>query len=113
MLVSTDVTDRDTLDIDGRIYKLYTSARIKNATIHSLRARNRREGEGIRTGNMTKKVKKLMCDRAVPISERASLPLIESDGELIYVPLCAVADRARASTKDLELIIYIFRNERI
>lgn len=93
---------------DEQIYKLYTSAKIKNATIESLRARSRRDGDCIVSGGMTKRVKKLMCDRKMPISERYRIPLIESDGELIYVPLCAIADRVAAKSHT-DLYIYILK----
>ena len=93
-------------DIAG--YKLYASAYL-NAEKSSLSARNRREGDRILDGGMHKKLKKLMCDKKVPPSDRGSLPLILSGEELIFVPLCAVSDSARANKKQFEIRISIYK----
>ncbi len=107
----SDTEVRENPHIDGQIYKLYTSAKLKNVRISSLLARSRREGDTIRSGKMTKKLKKLMCDKKVPLSERNSLPIITECGEIIYVPLCAVCDRAMAKS-DYQIKIDIYKAER-
>ncbi len=107
----SDAESQEFLHIDGRIYKLYTSAKLKNVRISLLFARSRREGDTIRSGKMTKKLKKLMCDKKVPISERDSLPIITECGEIIYAPLCAVCDRTLAKS-DYKIKIDIYKAER-
>ncbi len=98
-------------DEDVAGYYLYASAYL-NAEKSSISAKNRREGDKILDGGMHKKIKKLMCDRKVPASDRISLPLIFSGDELIYAPLCAVSDRARASKNKFEIKISIYKKHK-
>ena len=110
ILVAENEQTDEVLKIDGQIYKLDTFARLKNATILSLFARTRREGDTIRTGGMTKKVKKLLCDKRIPLRERDSLPIITCDGEIIYIPRCAVRDENLAK-KSFSLVISIYKRQ--
>lgn len=105
VLVSYDDNSSDG-NIDG--YHPYSSAYL-NVPKGSLSARNRREGDKILDGGMHKKLKKLMCDKKVSLSDRNSLPLILSGEELIYAPLCAVSDGARANKKQFEIKISIYK----
>ena len=110
ILVAENEQTDEVLKIDGQIYKLDTFARLKNATILSLFARTRREGDTIRTGGMTKKVKKLLCDKKIPLRERDSLPIITCGGEIIYIPRCAVRDENLAK-KSFSLVISIYKRQ--
>ncbi len=94
--------------IDG--YSFYADAEIKN-TNAPLYAESRRPGGTILDGGMNKKIKKLMCDKKVPLADRASLPLIVSGGGVIYAPLCAVSDTVRAVKNDEKLYIAIYKTE--
>ncbi len=106
----SDTEGQKALNIDGQIYKLYTFAPLKNVTISSLLARSRREGDTVHCNGMTKKVKKLMCDKKIPLSER-DLPIITQDDKIIYVPLCAVCDVVRAKS-DYQTVVSIYKAER-
>ena len=99
------------LNIDGQTYNLYSSALVKNVAISSLYARSRREGDTVYCNKMTKKLKKLMCDKKVPITDRDSLPIITEQDEIIYIPLCAVCDRVLAK-KDYQFKFSIYKAER-
>ena len=113
VLLSTDADPMPTSStLDGKIYTLYSSAVVRGIDTAGLRARSRREGDTVKTNNMTKKVKKLMCDKKVPLCDRASLPLVEEGGELIYIPLCAVCDRATAKNNSQKFTLCIFKHER-
>ena len=94
--------------IDESGYTLYASAGF-NADAGQLYAANRTEGDVILDGGVHKKVKKLMCDKKVPRSDRSSLPLILVGDEIVYVPLCAVSDTVRARKNNLELKISIYK----
>ncbi len=94
--------------IDEGIYTLYASAHV-NVDIGSLYAANRKEGDVILDGKIHKRIKKLMCDKKVPLGDRASLPLILSGDEIVYVPLCAVSDEVRAKSNNFELKISIYK----
>ncbi len=89
-------------------FKLYSSAVLYLDDITSLKAKNRREGDNILGGGMHKKLKKLMCDKKVDIYDRELLPIIHCNGEIIYVPLCAVADNAKKhrDKKAINITIY-------
>lgn len=88
-------------------YYLYASANISVSDVNSLRAKNRGEGDVIRDGNMNKKVKKLLCDKGVALCDRATLPFIHDPDGIIYVPLCAIADRVKTrDTHGITVAIY-------
>ena len=100
-------------EIDGRIYSLYTSAILKSDKIKDgllsggLCVRSRREGDRIVDGGNTKKLKKLMCDKKIPIGLRSSLPLICFGGEIVYAPACAVCDDAKKiGESETQIFIY-------
>ena len=95
------------------IYKLYTSASIKSDTILPLFVRTRHAGDKIKDGGMSKKIKKLMCDKKVPLEYRDLLPIIQNESEILYVPLCAVSDSAKTNGCDRRICIgiYIKSNE--
>ena len=104
-----EVKDRPKLCSGGESYALYAQAYVKNIEISLCSASSRREGETIFENNMHKKVKKIMCDKKIPSSDRQMLPIIRQSGEAIYVPLCAVADRVRATDKDRQYVISIYK----
>ena len=86
---------------------LYAKAVIKD-TGTELYAKNRSPGEHITDGGVNKKIKKLMCDKKVPLQDRDILPIICADGQAIYVPLCAVSDsvKSKAQADTLHIAIY-------
>ena len=76
-------------------------------------ARSRREGDKILSGGMHKSVKKLMCDKKIPISKRNSLPVICDDEGILWIPGVALRDGAKnkkentiLSYKDCEEVQY-------
>ena len=69
--------------------------------------RSRREGDKIIDGGNTKKLKKLMCDKKVPLKVRNSLPILCLDGEIVYVPMCAICDNAKHDGEgEIQIFIY-------
>lgn len=107
VVISDGADTAQVININGEIYKLYTSAHIKNAKILPLYARTRREGDIIHTRGMTKSIKKLHCEKKLPLCERHSLPLItDGDGRILYAPKCAVSDIAAEDCKPLDILIY-------
>ena len=58
-------------------------------------ARPRRAGDKILMGGINRSLKKLMCDKKIPVEIRSRLPIIcDSDG-IIAVPFIGVSDRAK------------------
>lgn len=83
------------------IYKNSILLSIDSAKIcGELTARPRRSGDKIKLGGMHKSLKKLMCDKKVPLELRARLPVI-CDGEgILAVPMIGVRDGARAQKQN-------------
>ena len=69
-----------------------------------LTARSRKNGDTIKHGGMTKKIKKLFVDKHIPSHLRDKIPLILSDGKIIAVPGICVSDTH--SGKDLIITIF-------
>lgn len=92
---------------NGENYRLYAQAYVKGLDQRALTAGSRREGEVILDGGMHKKLKKLMCDKKLPQDMR-SVPIIREGNEAIYVPNCAVSDRAKAKERNAEYVIGVY-----
>lgn len=71
-------------------------------------ARSRREGDKILSGGMHKSIKKLMCDKKVPISRRSILPIICDDSGILWIP--EVATRDGAMQKNGSLYVAYYKN---
>lgn len=75
------------------IYNLFIKQTLCGDTINSVfRARCRREGDVILSGGHTHKLKKLYSDKKIPKSERHTLPVVERDGAVVWIPDVRLAD---------------------
>ena len=54
--------------------------------------RNRRQGDVIHLCGMSKKVKKLLCDKKIPLDLRDKIPVLCSDKEILWIPLACECD---------------------
>ena len=99
------------IDLGNETYSLYAHAYVKDIDISLCSASSRREGETILTGGIHNKVKKIMCDKKIPSSDRSLLPIIREHGEAIYVPLCAVSDKIRATAASHQYVISIYKKQ--
>ena len=78
------------------IYKKSILMSIDSAKINGrLFARPRQSGDKIKIGGMSKSVKKLMCDKKVPLELRARLPVICDSCGIVAIPFLGVRDDAR------------------
>lgn len=77
-----------------------------------MRARGRREGDKIRMNGMSKSVKKLMCDKKIPLQIRSRIPVIYDDDGIVAIPAIGVCDKARAKScsceKNMEIRFYLY-----
>ena len=96
-------------DVDD-VYTLETFCYTKCDTIINMSARRKKEGDKILDGGNHKKLKKLMCDKKIPLSVRDELPIILCADEIIYIPFCAVADNAKPEG-DGKLKICIYKKQ--
>ena len=91
------------------VYTLYTYSLAKCDKIKNMHARQRISGDKITDGGNNKSVKKLLCDKKIPLSLRDSLPLVCCGDEIIYIPLCALADSAKVREKCSYVKICIYK----
>lgn len=91
------------------IYKKSIQLSIDSATIKgNLFARNRQEGDKILMGGMHKSLKKLMCDKKIPLRLRQRLPIFCDDDGILAVPMIGIRDGAHptANASVLSLQLY-------
>lgn len=75
------------LNKEENIYKLSIHKTLDfDKIIGILKIRNRHEGDTIRFGGMTRKVKKLLTDRKLTAEEKASLPILCDDCGIVWIP---------------------------
>ncbi len=75
------------------IYKNSILLSIDSAKINgNLYVRNREAGDRILMGGMHKSIKKLLCDKKIPLSLRARLPVLCDDSGILAIPLIGVRD---------------------
>lgn len=73
--------------INENIYKISMQQRIEFAKIKGvLRVRTRLEGDTIRYGGMTRRVKKLFSDKKLPLSVRNTIPILLDDEGILWLP---------------------------
>lgn len=94
------------------VYTLYTYALLKCDTITDMHARQRISGDKIFDGGNHKSVKKLLCDKKIPLSYRDALPIVCLGDEIIYIPLCAVSDNAKVKKENSYVKICIYKKEK-
>ena len=102
------IYDKDEENVES-VYTLYTYCYAKCDTITNMHARQRLSGDKIIDGGNTKSVKKLMCDKKVPLKHRDKLPIICSGEQIIYIPLCAVSDSAKVKNDNSYVKICIYK----
>ncbi len=90
-------------------YGLYSSAEVNVHDPDFLHAKNRFEGAHILDGGVNKKIKKLMCDKKIPLYDRQALPIIMERDEVIYLPKCAISDGAKIKNSGNCFSITVFK----
>lgn len=92
LLWEKDITANGTQEMCQNIYKKATT-KISFDTINgSLFIRPRRSGDTILVGGMHKKVKKLFCEKKIPLALRDRLPLLCDEDGIVWIPLVALRD---------------------
>jgi tRNA(Ile)-lysidine synthase len=76
-----------------KIYKLSTQVVLSSAIIEGdLHIRPRREGDSLYFGGITRKLKKVFCDKKIPKSKRSLVPILCDNRGPVYVPGLGVRD---------------------
>lgn len=75
------------------IYKISIKASVSFDIMNfSLSARSRKDGDSYRHGSMTRKVKKLLSEKKLPLDYRDTLPIITSGDNIVWIPGFPVSD---------------------
>ena len=88
------------------VYKNSIQISIESAKIKGgLYARSRLPQDKILMSGMHKSVKKLMCDKKIPLSLRSRLPIICDDDGIVAIPAVGIRDRMKGNTLHLTVTI--------
>ena len=69
-------------------------------------ARSRLPQDKILMGGMHKSVKKLMCDKKIPIDLRPRLPIICDEEGILAIPLVGIRDGVKGKDLCIEFLMY-------
>ena len=120
IIISSEVTDLAPFDADFlisdrkfdktslNIYKKAIQADISSAIINgSLFFRQRMDGDTIYYGGMTHKIKKIFCDRKIPLSLRNNIPILCDEKGIVWVPGVGVRDDRLGHDEATKLFVAI------
>ena len=93
------------------VYKNETILYIDFAKINGkLFARPRAAGDKIKMNGMSKSLKKLMCEKKIPLELRDLIPVICDDKEIVAIPFIGVCDKVTTKDKnDKNLLRFCIR----
>ena len=107
-MLSNVAVDKSSLNV----YKKSIQANLSSAIIDgSLYLRPKKDGDTIYYGGITRKVKKLYCDKKIPLSVRKKLPLLCDDKGVVWVPGFGVRDDGAPSEERRDLYAVLALNE--
>ena len=107
---------KDYISLVGKnVYNLSLHTRIDCDKIYGkLFVRCRLPGDKILMGKMNKKLKKLFCDKNVPVRLRNTLPVIEDERGVLWVPMVGERDDCKAGEKTQKFInIFVYERDKI
>lgn len=89
------------------IYKNSTTAFISFDKINDgLFIRPKRDGDKILCGGMHKKLKKLFCEKKLPLDMRAKLPVFYDNNGILWVPTVALRDGEKSPKEKIEITLF-------
>lgn len=111
LFICTDEKDGN-LSSFKNIYKNSIHTIVKKSVLADTIIRNRRDGDVFCFSNITKKVKKMLNEAKIPLSQRDALPFLCDNSGIIWIPGFPVRDDMIPSKEDDRLHIYYFTNRR-
>ncbi len=96
------------------IYKIFIKATIAFDIMNfSLSARNKADGDRYVYGSMTRSIKKLFSEKKLPLDRRATIPVIESNGKILWIPGFPLADSVspKLNTSSPEFSVYYMKGQ--
>ncbi len=110
--VLDSISARILLECDGETKNIYKKSMNlyvdSDKILGDIVARERRAGDKIRMNSMSKSIKKLMCDKKIPIELRPRIPVICIGDEIVAVPFLGVADKYRITPNTKNKLIITF-----
>ena len=98
---------------EENIYKLSIHKTLDfDKIIGALKIRNRREGDSIRFGGMTRKVKKLLIDQKLTAEEKACLPILCDESGIVWIPGFPPRDGTEYTGTGTPLTVTVLKNYR-
>ncbi len=83
------------------IYKLFTQVYFESDKIKGrLRVRCRKNGDKIRSGGMSKDVRKLFSEKKLGLDKRPSYPIVCDDEGIVFIPEVALKDGVKEKEND-------------
>lgn len=105
--VAIAVSDTKNEDFSSNVYKKSMQVNLNSAIITGeLSVRTKKDGDAYFYGGMTRKLKKLFCDKKIPVSVRERTPVITDDKGIIWVPGFGVRDDHPEHKTDKWLTVY-------
>ena len=105
--IAVAVTTQKDEDFSSNVYKIAMQVKLSSAIIvGDLSVRNKKDGDSYYYGGMTRKVKKLFCDKKIPVSVREKTPIITDEKGIVWVAGFGVRDDAPKSKTDKWITIY-------
>ncbi len=90
------------------IYKLSICRSIPSATIKgTVYMRFRREGDRVRIGGMTRRIKKLMNEAKIPPESRGRLPVLCDDAGILWIPGLPCRDGTDGTAEDISFTYFL------
>lgn len=74
--------------------------------VGSLSVRSKKDGDTVKSGGVTKKLKRVFCDRHIPSHQRDRLPVVCDDAGVLAIPGIIARDGAFNKKGDLTIKIY-------
>ena len=101
------VTSDENEDFSSNVYKFSIKANLSSAIIvGGLSVRNKKDGDSYFYGGITRKLKKLFCDKKIPVSVREKIPVLTDEKGIIWVPGFGVRDDSPKEKKKKWITIY-------
>ena len=89
------------------IYKNSTTTLISSDRINNgLFIRTRREGDKILCGGVHKKLKKLLCEKKIPLKMRQKLPIFYDADGIVWIPLVATRDGEKKAENQTRITLF-------
>ena len=97
---------------NANVYKLSIHKTLDfDKIIGALKIRNRREGDTVRFGDMTRKVKKLLTGQKLTAAEKACLPILCDDCGIVWIPGFPPRDGTQYSGTGTPLTVTVLRRK--